>query len=93
MYAGDSYPEQRAAAHPDQQRAAPHHEQQRAAAGGARAGGYAQPAPGHAGEMIHRTSSVSDYFRRPVNLNASMQSSLIDEISDEWETRSEVAKL
>ena len=44
------------------------------------------------GSFEHRTSSVSDYFGRPINLNASIQSSLMEEISDEWETRSEVAR-
>ena len=55
---------------------------------------YGQPenqAHGH-GSFDHRTSSVSEYFGRPINLNASIQSSLMDEISDEWETRSEVAR-
>lgn len=43
---------------------------------------------------LSRTSSVSDYFGRPITLNPSLQSSsLMDEIGDEWETRSEVAKL
>ena len=42
-----------------------------------------------------RTSSMSDYFGRPIGgaLNSSVHSSLLDEISDEWETRSEVARL
>ena len=44
------------------------------------------------GAFDQRTSSVSEYFGRPINLNASMQSSLMDDIGDEWETRSEVAR-
>eukprot|EP00116_Pleurobrachia_bachei_P008168 sb/3468430/ len=39
-----------------------------------------------------RTSSVSDYFHRPIRLNSSLQSSLIDEMTDEWEQRSTVGK-
>ena len=43
---------------------------------------------------LSRTSSVSDYFgARPITVNPSLQSSLMDEIGDEWETRSEVARL
>lgn len=44
------------------------------------------------GSFDNRTSSVSEYFGRPINLNTSIQSSLMEEISDEWETRSEVAR-
>ena len=54
-----------------------------------------QPYPERRGTAhhSHRTNSMADYFGRPINLNTSVQSSLMDEISDEWETRSEVARL
>lgn len=48
---------------------------------------------GPGGVNPQTTSSVTDYFGRPINLNSSLQSSLMDEMSDEWETRSEVARL